>query len=230
MSNPYTELATEFDIWAQNNRAESMANGHWDVTMQMLDGLNLDDVSSMIDVGCGNGWLVRALLNRGVQSGIGLDISPEMIEVAKQANEFDQRESYVVGNGEAIDLADASVDCVTNIESLYYYPNPEAALKEWARIAKPGAQLAMMMDLYEENPATHNWISALNVPVHLFSISKLRDLLERSGWGQVEFVQRQDRRPMKLESEFVSSTYWPSYEQYVSYRETGSLCITAIRK
>ena len=230
MSNPYTELATEFDIWAQNNRAESMANGHWDVTMQMLDGLNLDDVSSMIDVGCGNGWLVRALLSRGVQSGIGLDISPEMIEVAKQANEFGQRENYVVGNGEAIELPDASVDCVTNIESLYYYPNPEAALKEWARIAKPGAQLAMMMDLYEENPATHNWISALNVPVHLFSISKLRDLLERSGWGQVEFVQRQDRRPMKSKSEFVSSTYWPSYEQYVSYREVGSLCITAVRK
>ena len=83
MSNPYTELATEFDIWAQNNRAESMANGHWDVTMQMLDGINLDGVSSMIDVGCGNGWLVREFLNRGVQSGIGLDISPEMIEVAK---------------------------------------------------------------------------------------------------------------------------------------------------
>ena len=70
-----------------------------------------------------------------------------MIEVARQASEFGQRESYVVGNGEAIDLPDTSVDCVTNVESLYYYPNPEAALKEWARIAKPGAQLAMMMDL-----------------------------------------------------------------------------------
>ena len=27
MSNAYTQLASEFDGWAQNNRAESMANG-----------------------------------------------------------------------------------------------------------------------------------------------------------------------------------------------------------
>ena len=45
MSNPYRQLATEFDQWAQNNRAESMANYHWDVTIQMLDGIDLQTVS-----------------------------------------------------------------------------------------------------------------------------------------------------------------------------------------
>lgn len=230
MSDAYTNLATEFDQWAQNNRAESMANGHWDVTVQMLDGLDLQTVSSAMDVGCGNGWLVRELLNRGVQSGIGLDISPEMIVVANQANQFGERERYIVGNGETIQLADGSVDCITNIESLYYYPRPEEALKEWARIAKPGAKLAMMMDLYVENPATHSWIDALDVPVRLFSMAELQTLLEHSGWSDIQMVQRRDRRPMKTRADFVSSTYWPSYEQYVSYRETGSLCITAVRQ
>ena len=184
----------------------------------------------MLDVGCGNGWLVRELLHRGVQSGTGLDISPEMITVANQANQFGERESYLVGNGESINLPDASIDCITNIESLYYYPKPEAALKEWARITRSGGQLAMMMDLYVENPATHNWIEALDVPVRLFSMNELQRLLETSGWTNVQLVQRQDRRPMKSRSDFVSSTYWPSYEQYVSYRQTGSLCITAVRQ
>ena len=230
MSNPYKQLAIEFDEWAQNNRAESMENGHWDVTVQMLDSLDLSMVSSMIDVGCGNGWLVREMLNRGVRTGIGLDISPEMISVANQSNQFGERENYLVGNGEAIKLPDASVDCITNIESLYYYPKPEDALKEWARIARSGAKLAMMMDLYVENPATHNWIDALEVPVRLFSMTELQEMLERNGWTEIRLVQRRDRRPMKPRTEFVSSTYWPSYEQYVSYRETGSLCITAVRQ
>ena len=66
MSDAYTQLATEFDGWAQNNRAESMANGHWDVTVQMLDAMDISGISRMLDVGCGNGWLVRELLNRGV--------------------------------------------------------------------------------------------------------------------------------------------------------------------
>ena len=230
MSNAYTQLASEFDGWAQNNRAESMANGHWDVTIQMLDTIDITGISNMLDVGCGNGWLVRELLNRGVESGIGLDISPEMIVVANQANRFGERETYLVGNGEAIQIPDASIDCITNIESLYYYPKPEAALKEWARITKSGGQLAMMMDLYVENPATHNWIEALDVPVRLFAMHELQQLLEASGWTEVRMVQIQDRRPMKSRDDFVSSTYWPSYEQYVSYRQTGSLCITARRQ
>lgn len=230
MSNAYTQLATEFDEWAQNNRAESMANGHWDVTVQMLDAMDISGLSSVLDVGCGNGWLVRELLKRGVDSGTGLDISPEMIAVANQASQFGARENYLVGNGESIHLPDASIDCITNIESLYYYPKPEAALKEWARITRSGGQLAMMMDLYEENPATHNWIEALEVSVRLFSMKELQILLESNGWMDVKLVQRQDRRPMKERADFVSSTYWPSYEQYVSYRQIGSLCITAVRQ
>ena len=87
----------------------------------------------------------------------------------------------MVGNGEAIDLPDASIDCITNIESLYYYPKPEAALKEWARITKSGGQLAMMMDSVCENPATHNWIEALDVPVRLFSMRQLQQVI-RSEW------------------------------------------------
>ena len=195
-----------------------------------LDLFKNSKITNVLDVGCGNGWLVRELLNRGVESGIGLDISPEMIVVANQANQFGSRENYVVGNGEAIDLPDASIDCITNIESLYYYPKPEAALKEWARITKSGGQLAMMMDLYVENPATHNWIEALDVPVRLFAMRELQQLLEANGWTAVQLVQRQDRRPIKSRTDFVSSAYWPSYEQYVSYRQTGSLCITAVRQ
>ena len=55
-------------------------------------------------------------------------------------------------------------------------------------------------------------------------------MLTKAGWSNIEIVQHHDRRPMKQREDFVVSTYWPSYEQYVSYRETGSLCITAVRQ
>ncbi len=226
----YRQLATEFDQWANADRTSSMANGHWDVTMQMLDTLDLTGCETMIDVGCGNGWLVRELLRRGIQSGIGVDISPQMIQTAQKSNGYGEREQYFVSNGESLPFDSNSVDCITNIESLYYYPDPKAALCEWARIAKSGAKLAIMMDLYEENPATHTWIEALDVPVHLFSMKQIRQDLEDAGWMNIQLIQHQDRRPMKTEAEFTVSTYWPSYAQYVQYRETGSLCITAVRR
>lgn len=39
---------------------------------------------SMLDVGCGEGWLVRALAGHGIR-GIGVDTVPELIEAARAA-------------------------------------------------------------------------------------------------------------------------------------------------
>lgn len=225
--NPYTHLATEFDQWAQAGRGESMAEGHWDVTMQLLDSVEFNSEMTVLDVGCGNGWLVREMLRRGAHDGVGVDISPEMVSVSNQATEYLERESYVVSNGESLPFESNSMEIITNVESLYYYPEPQEALNEWHRVAKSGGQLLIMMDLYAESSATHTWIDALKVPVHLFSMAQLRSMLEQAGWIVDSMSQIQDRRRVKTEDEFQTSIYWPSYAQYLLYRQTGSLCVVA---
>ena len=227
MNSELEKTATEFDSWAENGRAESMANGHGNVTEQMLSLLPKPLQGSSLDIGCGNGWLVRNSISRGIQKGFGLDISPKMVEVAQASVRYSGQEEYFVSNAEEIEVADNSFDLITSIESLYYYPNPVKALKEWYRIAKEGAQLAIMIDLYQENQSTHNWIDALDISVHLLSMTELRKDLEEIGWKNIQMHQIQDQRPMKTAEEFQESRFWPSYEQYVSYRETGSLCIIA---
>lgn len=227
--NEYTQLATEFDQWANSGRGASMAQGHWDVTMQMLDSSNTSFDGNCLDVGCGNGWLVREMLRRGAQQGLGVDISPQMVAVANQSRQY-ETEQYVVSNGESLPFEEGSIQVITNIESLYYYPDPQAAIHEWFRIVTSGGRLLMMMDLYAENTATHTWIEALQVPVHLFSKDQLREMLESAGWIIETMHQYQDRRPLKTSEDFVVSPYWPSYEQYLAYRETGSLCIVARKR
>ena len=223
----YNRIAEEFDQWALNHRAESMGQGHWDVTIQMLQHLQLHSSDVVLDVGCGNGWLLRELLRQGCAKGWGVDLSPEMIAQANQSIKSISQENYVVGNAENLDFDDETFSLITNIESLYYYPEPQKALQEWYRISQKNGSLAIMMDLYEENPATHNWVAVLNIPVHVFSKKQLHQWLSECGWRNILMLQIQDRRPLKKETEFVSSAYWPSYEQYVQYRETGSLCIIA---
>jgi ubiquinone/menaquinone biosynthesis C-methylase UbiE len=231
--DPYKILANEFDGWAQNGRGESMENGHSDVTKQLLDQVAFPSGSEVLDVGCGNGWLVREMIARGASFGMGVDISAEMITVARAgSNSIDysnssKQELYLVSNGEKIARPDKSFDVITNVESLYYYPDPQQALIEWFRLAKDNGYLTIMMDLYKESIATHNWIEALDVPVHLFSKADLKEMLSTSGWTLISMSQITDRRPMKSFESFEASTYWPSYEQYKRYRETGSLCIIA---
>jgi SAM-dependent methyltransferase len=222
-----TETANEFDQWATNGRAESMANGHGNVSLQMLALLPQKIKGKSLDIGCGNGWMVRESLFRGIEQGYGLDISPKMVQVAADSKDFAEREHYFVSHAEKIDVPDQEFDLITSIESLYYYPNPVEALQEWYRICKADGQLAIMIDLYEENPATHTWIDALDISVHLLSKAQIKEELEKIGWKNVQLHQIQDTRPMKSEEDFQKSTFWPSYAQYRSYRNTGSLCIIA---
>lgn len=223
------ETAQEFDQWAENGRSESMAHGHGNVTLQMLQRLPHKIAGKTIDIGCGNGWLVRECVSQGAEKGVGVDISPKMIEEAAKRVIFDGKESYFVANAAQIDAADESFDLITSIESLYYYPDPSQALQEWYRVLKKDGQLAIMIDLYKESPATHTWIDALDISVHLLSMNEIREMLENIGWKNIQLHQIRDTRPMKLKEEFQVSKFWPSYEQYVSYREAGSLCIIAAK-
>ena len=221
--------ATEFDQWADAGRAESMADGHQGVTFAAIRDwtLSADDVA--LDVGCGNGWAVRELVSRGAGRGLGVDIAPKMVALAQEATTGDGRFDFHTASADHLPWPDASVTHILNIESIYYYPDPAVALAEWARVAKPGARLTVLVDLYEENPATHVWIDALDIAVHLLSAPQLIAMAEAAGWTDVRAEQVLDPRPIKSEAEFTTSKYWPSYALYRQYRETGALVIHARR-
>ena len=221
--------ATEFDGWAQSGRAESMAEGHRGVTEAALAHWQLDASSVVLDAGCGNGWAVRWLVERGAGRGLGTDISPGMIERARAATADDPRFTFDVASSQRLPVEDASVSHLLSVESLYYYPDPAAALAEWARVTRPSGHLAIVIDLYEENKATHAWVDALDVDVHLLSAPQCTAMAQAGGWTDVRHWQVQDSRPIKPESEFTPSQYWPSYEMYLDYRRMGALVIAGRR-
>jgi len=219
------EIADEFDLWAEQGRAESMARGHQSVTFQLLDRFQFQADQMVADVGCGNGWAVEEMLRRGAGSGIGVDLSPAMIEIANNAASSNAQ--YIVTDGKTLPILTASIDFLLSVESLYYHPDPLASLKEWKRVLKADGQVAIMVDLYTENVATHAWIDALSIPVHLLSIADYISLFEQAGFTNVSADQVQNKHPLKARSDFQVSPYWPSYEMYLSYRETGSLVLCA---
>ena len=53
------------------------------MTVQCLEqwSFSADDV--VLDIGCGNGWAVREMRSRGAGFGIGVDLSPKMIQKQK---------------------------------------------------------------------------------------------------------------------------------------------------
>jgi ubiquinone/menaquinone biosynthesis C-methylase UbiE len=110
---------------------------------------------AVADVGCGTGFLAAGLAPRVAQVH-ALDGSPAMIEAAKRNLAAFANVTYHATDGDALPLADASVDAVLANMFLHHCPDPAAAIREMARILRPGGRLVITdMDRH-----SHEWMRA----------------------------------------------------------------------
>ena len=179
---PATDLFSE---WADVGRDEGMERGHAasvEVMLErLLDGWNRPFTA--VDIGCGNGWVVRRLAaHQHCTQAVGVDGAPSMIA---KAQAVDPKGNYV----EAMLpdwKPDDAVDLVHTMECLYYLDDPLGFLltlhDDWM---KPGGRLVVGVDHYTENPASHDWGPSLNVHMALLSIKEWTDGLEAAGFTDV---------------------------------------------
>ena len=92
-----------------------------------------------LDVGCGEGRFCRKLKAAGVRA-TGIDPTPAMIEAAR---ERDPSGDYRLGRAEALEFSDASFDLVVSYITLIDIPDFRAAIREMARVLRPGGSLLM---------------------------------------------------------------------------------------
>jgi SAM-dependent methyltransferase len=93
-----------------------------------------------LDVGCGRGGTVAALLTRfGPSEVTGVDLSPAAIAFCARTHR-DPRASFLVGDAQALPFPNAVFDVVTNVESSHCYPDVIAFYREVARVLVRGGR------------------------------------------------------------------------------------------
>jgi len=93
----------------------------------------------VLDVGCGEGWLVRRLSSAGARA-VGLDPLPVALERARRDDASAPPGRYIEGGAEALPFRDACFDAVVFFNSLHHVPveSLDVALGEAARVLRPG--------------------------------------------------------------------------------------------
>ena len=100
---------------------------------------------SVVDVGTGTGILAGELAQLGLRV-IAVDHSPRMLEAARANLERQGLERVELRGGEAnaLPLANAEVDAAFAHMVLHYLPSPGEALREMARVVRPGGVVVVV--------------------------------------------------------------------------------------
>ena len=126
----------------------------------------------VLDVATGTGFTVLAFAP-SVETVIGLDVSPGMLEQARrQAGERKVANAvFQEGEAEALPFPDGSFDIVTCRIAPHHFLSIEKFLKEAARVLKPGGRLALVdtavPDDSPEAAAWQNEVEAVRDPSHV---------------------------------------------------------------
>lgn len=91
---------------------------------------------SVLEVGPGTGDLAKRLMEAGLGGYKAIDISPRMVELARQRGVLAE-----VGDVQALPFDDGQFDCVVAAWMLYHVPNLDLGLSEIARVLMPGGCL-----------------------------------------------------------------------------------------
>ena len=113
-------------------RAENKVKFPW-IVQHM--NIHLEAGASVLDVGCGGGFLSNDLARTGFKV-TGVDLSPESLKIAEA---YDETHSvkYEVADAFSLPYPDQSFDAVTAMDFLEHVDDPEKVIKEFSRVLKP---------------------------------------------------------------------------------------------
>jgi SAM-dependent methyltransferase len=152
---------------------EGLAEGLLDIAL--LEGLSVEwRVARAVDLACGTGRIGAWLVARGTQRIAGVDLTPEMLAVARQRGVYERIECE---DACATSLEGGSADLVVSVLAVEHMPDIEAFYAEGHRLLRGGGRLVVIgyhphfllngIPTHFEDEAGEN--IAITNHIHLFS-------------------------------------------------------------
>ncbi len=145
----WDERAPVFDDGPQHVSQSDEETAEWKGILGRL--LPAPGPLSVLDVGTGTGFLAFLLAEMGHQV-TGVDLSGQMLAQARgKAGQLRLNVAFQEADAEDTGFPDDAFDLVVSRHLIWNLPRPEAAIREWARIAKPGGAVAVINGIFGGN-------------------------------------------------------------------------------
>ena len=181
--------ATEvFSQWALSGKDVGMEKGHAGSVELMLNRVIplLPENFKSLDLGCGNGWVVRLLAELGAVKSEGVDGAEQMIAKARS---IDSTNPYHHGYLPEW-MPESKVDLVHSMEFLYYLEDPASMLKTIREFwLEDNGYLIAGVDHYLEHAASLEWPEYVGVHMTTMSMDQWKEAMVAAGFQDIEIWQ-----------------------------------------
>lgn len=147
----------------------------WEATARALIGLL--DLGDAVDLACGDGMLTELIAERA-RSVTCVDISPTVIAAARKRLAAVPNVQFCAADMHALPLDSAAYDHVFMMHALAYTREPQRALKEAARLLRPGGRLILAALAEHRHAETMKAYDHVNLGI---APEKLRKLIAACG-------------------------------------------------
>ena len=140
----------------------------------ILDNAKICENIDVLDVGCGTGVMFPFYLERNVKNITAIDLSPEMIKIAK--SKFPQA-NVICGDAENI-IFDKQFDVVMIYNAFPHFPEPQRLVENLSKALKSGGRISIAHGMSKKELDEIHMKSAGRVSNILPECDELAEILE----------------------------------------------------
>ena len=140
---------------------------------------------NFLDLGCGNGWVVRKVLNnKNCKYALGIDGAPEMI---KKARKIDKKGDYINTDIEHWSF-NKTYDIIFSMETFYYFSNLDSIINKIYNNLNKNGMIIVGIDHYLENKPSLSWDKEFNLSLNTLSIDEWVSKFKINGFKNVQYI------------------------------------------
>ena len=166
------DIINFFDNLAEGWDAEQIPKDA--IIEKILDNGGVASDKDILDVACGTGTLFPFYFERKVNSVTGIDISPQMVKIAKE--KFPEIK-VICGDAEEYRF-DKKFDIIMIYNAFPHFPNPEMLIKALSNFLKEGGRISVAHSMSREEIQSRHKKRAANVSLELPTADDLAEILK----------------------------------------------------
>ena len=215
----FAAIARSYDL---NNRLHSfLQDQRWRRAAVRAAGVGPE--TRVLDVACGTGDLSEAFADAGAATVVGVDFTPEMLDVARHKGSprpAASRVRYEQGDAMRLRFPDASFDVVSIAFGIRNVAAPAQALREFFRVLAPGGRLVVLEFADPANPFVRWGSNLYTKRIMPWTAS----LIARDGSGAYHYLPRSVSTFLQP-ADFARSLQAAGFAQCTATPLTMGICV-----